>query len=102
MSITNRPRYVSRVLVCAVALLSLSACPPTSGSGGGTAFVLGTSETFSATDGAQYLLSIYIDEDGNVEPDTGEQILNEMPKTITVNGDTVVNTVYPGDYMAKP
>lgn len=72
------------------------------GSAGGTAIVLGTSDTFEATDGAQYDLSIYIDEDGNVEPDVGEQIHIEMPKTITVDGDTVIDTVHPDDYEPKP
>ena len=135
------------LLVCAVALLSLSTCasngsgstitvtitgasgfnekdfvvgvfpkgadiggfPPVGiiaiihdGSASGVAIDLSTEETFEASDGTQYDLSVYIDEDANLEPDVGEQILIEMPKTITVNGDTVVNTVYPDDYMAKP
>ena len=71
------------------------------GSASGTAIDLSTSETFEASDGAQYDLSIYIDEDGNVEPDVGEQIHIEMPKTITVNGDTVIDTVHPDDYETK-
>jgi len=69
------------------------------GSASGPAIDLSTSETFEATEGAQYDLSIFIDVNGDLDPDDdGDWVLQEMPKTITVNGDTVVNTVYPDDY----
>lgn len=139
------------LLVCAVALLSLSSCPASSGGGGGPTitvtitgavgyngdeFIVGvfpkgayiggdppagiiavisggsasgiaidlsTFNTFEATDGAQYDLSVFINEPPfeDPEPDEGEQILKEMPKTITVNGDTVINTVWLDDYEPK-
>jgi len=72
------------------------------GSASGAAYDTTTGETFEATDGAQYDLSIYIDVNANLEPDIGDWSHKEMLKTITVDGDTVINTVYPGEYEMIP
>ncbi len=143
-------RIAACLLVCAVALLSLSSCPASSGGGGGptitvtitgavgyngdefivgvfaqgadiggfppagillvisggsasgSAFDTATGETFEATDGAQYDLSVFIDLDDSGDPTDFDWILSEMPKTITVDGDTVIDTVYPGEYEEIP